>query len=201
MLITKFNTVPERLAFSAVAICPFLAASSTIVRSFVLCMAIMISLVLSQIIALILVNGAKIKLNLFITVVISAFSVTLVQIFVNSMFQTAQQAVGVVLSCMSVSVLAVTSLEEIGENANSKEAFGNGFFSGVYFVLAMMAMSFVRELFGQGTLFAKLDGSLGLVIFGEPPLPILSTTAGALMLCALILGIYEAANKKGSEEK
>lgn len=129
--------------------------------------------------------------------IIAAFFVTLCEILLSFFLPQIRDGLGIYLPLFTVSGLAFSrALSAEKETVSASALAGLG--TGLGFFAAALCLSFVRELFGAGTLF-------GLRIIPERyAMGMLLSPAGALVLFGLIIAAVRCINSKinkGGSEK
>ncbi len=129
--------------------------------------------------------------------IIAAFFVTLCEILLSFFLPQIRDGLGIYLPLFTVSGLAFSRALSAEEETVSASALA-GLGTGLGFFAVALCLSFVRELFGSGTLF-------GLRIIPERyAMGMLLSPAGSLVLFGLIIAavryIISKINKGGSEK-
>ena len=65
--------------------------------------------------------------------------------------------------------------------------------------IVLIGASFIRELFGLGTLLTDINSRGGITVFTDAPLPILTSTAGVLLLAGIAGAIAKLIVKNKSK--
>ncbi len=186
----------------ALSLCPGLAVTTSIVNGLTMGLTVWFVITSNNVVVSIIRKtiNKKVRVPVYITCI--ATIVTCVQLFLQAFAPDLYQALGVYLDLVVVFAIILARAESVASKNGIVVSFLDGMGMGVGFTLALLSISIVRELFGNGTLF-------GAPIFGpnyEPAL-ILALPPGAFMLIGfMIAGIKiwnesreRARQLKGSE--
>ena len=175
--------------------CPFLAvttqASNAIgmgaaVTFVLLCSNIMISLLRKVI-------SDKVRIPCYI-VVIASF-VTLVQMIVKAFLPALDVALGLYLPLIVVNCIILGRAEAFSYKNGVGASFFDGIFQGLGYTLVLLAMCFIRELLGAGTL-------AGFRIIPEQfPIGILTLPVGGFLVLGFLIAAMQWALSKSKEGK
>lgn len=126
----------------------------------------------------------KIRIPAYITII--ATLVTLTQLFMSALFPDIYQNLGVYLALVVVFAIILARAEVFASKNKPYAAFMDGFGMGSGFLLAMILIAIVRELFGSGKLF-------GYPILGADYQPILMIilAPGGFIVIGLMIGIFK----------
>ena len=145
-------------------LCPLLAVTSTFVNGLGLGIATLVVLTCSNVLVSATRRWIRQEIRIPIYVLIIASLVTCTELIFKAWFPALDRSLGIFIPLI-VTNCAIVARAEIFASRNTVVAsFFDGLGMGVGFALLLMAIGFVRELFGQGTIFADLDMLLG----GEP---------------------------------
>ncbi|MCR5484206.1 MAG: electron transport complex subunit E [Clostridiales bacterium] len=145
--------------------CPTLATSTSMVNALGMGISVLIVLVCSNTVISLLrkVIPSKVRIPAYI-VVIASF-VTMVQMLVKAFVPTLNEALGVFLPLIVVNCIILGRAEAFaGKNSVIASAV-DGVGMGIGFTMALLCMSTIRELFGNGTLLDGASTSI-LALFG-----------------------------------
>lgn len=122
--------------------------------------------------------------------------VTCVQLFLQAYAPDLYKALGVYLDLVVVFAIILARAESIASKNGIVVSFLDGMGMGVGFTIAMIVISVVRELFGNGTL-------LGIPMFGPTyqPALILALPPGAFMLIGFLMAGLKMWNESREKAK
>ncbi len=184
LLKTKLNNVGDRAMLKMLVVCPALIITTTLTRALYISLATALVLLISELTVSVFKKLIPLKLRGLVYLMVCAFSASLVQLLFQIFLPLAASSLGVYLSILAVSSTVLIRIETAAKSTVGASVLDALVCSGVFAAL-MAATGFVRELLGAGTVFALSDGTEGFTIFVNAPLPILSSTAGVLMMAAL----------------
>ncbi|MCD1146903.1 electron transport complex subunit RsxE [Peptoniphilus sp. KCTC 25270] len=174
-----------------IGLCSVLAVTNTLTNSIAMGAAVTFVAMMSNAVVSLLrkVIPDKIRIPAFI-VVIATF-VTLVEMILHAYVPAIYSALGIFLPLIVVNCLILGGAEGFAYENKVIPSLVQGIGSGVGYSLAVIAMGFIRELFGSGSL-------LGMQIFPEsyPGIGFLVSPAGAFMLLGLLIAGFRGFMKK-----
>lgn len=129
-------------------------------------------------------------------VVIAAF-VTLVQMIMNAYFPALYDLLGVFLALIVVNCIILGRAEMFARKNTVFDSFLDGAGMGIGFLLALVALALIREVFGSGTITVIPDSPLKIPFLYEYNLPILKTAPGGFLVFGILIA---AVNKIGPKK-
>ena len=176
----------------ALSLCPGLAVTTSVVNGLTMGLTVWFVITSNNVVVSIIRKtiNKKVRVPVYITCI--ATIVTCVQLFLQAFAPDLYQALGVYLDLVVVFAIILARAESIASKNGILVSFLDGMGMGVGFTIAMICISVVRELFGNGTL-------LGVPMFGPEyqPALILALPPGAFML----IGFMMAGIKKWNEAR
>lgn len=174
--------------------CSVLAVSVTVLGGLGMGLALTFVLVCSNVVISLLRNiiPSKVRIPCYI-VVIAAF-VTVVEMVIEAFFPDLYESLGVFLSLIVVNCIVLGRAEMFASKNSVGDSFFDGLGMGLGYTMVIAAMSFFRELVGNGTLF-------GVRIIPEGyQMSIITQTPGGFFCFGCAMAILIAAmNKKGKK--
>ena len=128
-------------------------------------------------------------------VIIAAF-VTVVQMLMNAYLPALYEMLGVYLALIVVNCIILGRAEMFARKNGVLDSAIDGLGMGVGFLLALLAMAFVREVFGAGT-FA----GLAIPFLSEYNIPLLVQAPGGFLVFGIMIAIVNKIGPKKGEEK
>ncbi|EGY78034.1 electron transport complex subunit RsxE [Peptoniphilus indolicus] len=169
-----------------IGLCSVLAITNSLMSAIAMGIAVTFVLIMSNGVVSLLrgVIPEKIRIPCFI-VVIATF-VTIVQMVLQAFFPPIYEALGIFLPLIVVNCCILGEAEGFAYKNKLIPSLVDGLGTGIGYTMAVVAMGFIRELFGYGTL-------LGLQVLPEsyPGIGLMGAPAGAFIL----LGFYIAGFK------
>jgi len=180
-------------------LCPLLAVSSTIANALALAGASAFVLIFSNTLISTLRSYIPdfVRLPCFV-LIISTFTTIAVLILEAFAFELYLQ-----IALFIQIIVTNCAILERAESFASKNSIGSSFFDAVGtsigFSMAIIALGLVREILGNGTLFANLNLLLGdprtsytVILFDSPPIILASLPPGAFLVAGLLLACAKA---------
>ena len=176
--------------------CPTLAVSTSIISALSMGIAATVVLVCSNVVisALRKVIPDTVRIPCYI-VIIAAF-VTVVQMLMNAYLPALYEMLGVYLALIVVNCIILGRAEMFARKNSVLDSAIDGLGMGVGFLLALLAMAFVREVFGAGT-FA----GLAIPFLSEYNIPLLVQAPGGFLVFGIMIAIVNKIGPKKGEEK
>lgn len=145
-------------------LCPLLAVTSTFVNGLGLGIATLVVLTCSNVLVSATRRWIRQDIRIPIYVLIIASLVTCIELIFKAWFPALDRSLGIFIPLI-VTNCAIVARAEIFASRNTVAAsFFDGLGMGAGFAVLLMAIGFIRELVGKGSIFADLDMLLG----GEP---------------------------------
>ena len=200
LLKSRLDGAEKYSVLKLLCVCPSLFITDTVLKALVLSVVFTAALLLSETLVSLLRNLLDARTKYAVCLIVTAFSASLAEILTKIFVPSAVTALGVYLPILAVSCVIVLKTEE-ASSMTPGGAIADSIVTGARFLGIMALISFVRELFGNGTLGQGLGNSGGIRVFISAPLPILSQPAGVLMLAALGIATAKIVNEKISDTK
>ena len=135
----------------------------------------------------------KIRIAMFI-VVIAGF-VTCVDLLLQAFFESIAASLGVFIPLIVVNCIILGRAESFSYKNGIAASFFDGIFQGLGYTAVLLAMSFIRELLGAGTL-------AGFRIIPEQfPIGILTLPVGGFLVLGFLIAAMQWALSKSKEGK
>ncbi len=145
-------------------LCPLLAVSSTVVNGLGLGVATLLTLVLSNSSVSLIRPWLKPEIRIPIFVLIIASIVTAIQLVMNAWWHELYLILGIFIPLIVTNCAIIGRAEAFASKNNVLNSALDGFMTGLGFTLVLLVLGSMRELIGQGTLFANAQlmfGSFG----------------------------------------
>lgn len=166
----------------ALSLCPGLAVTTSVINGLTMGLTVWFVITSNNVVVSIIRKtiNKKVRVPVYITCI--ATIVTCVQLFLQAFAPDLYQALGVYLDLVVVFAIILARAESVASKNGIVVSFLDGMGMGVGFTIAMLCISIVRELFGNGTL-------LGVSVFGPEyqPALILALPPGAFMLIGFMM--------------
>ena len=183
----------------ALSLCPALAVTSTVINSFAMGIAVTFVLTMNNIVVSIFRNfvNSKVRVPVYITSI--ATIVTVTQLVLEAYFPEIFQALGIYLALVVVFAIILARAEVFASKNNVFYSALDGFGMGIGFMIAMLLIGSIRELFGSGTL-------AGISVMPDiyNPALIMILPPGAFLLIGILIGMFNLIGQyqdKAKEQK
>lgn len=197
---TRLKSSTELSSFKMLTVCPFLAVTTTISRSFAMAVAFAFTLILAQLIVALFKKHIPLKLRTLFYVAVTAFCASLCELlfFITAPFVA--KSLGIYLPILAVSCIILVRLESTKVEVFGGVAIIDSLVTTLQMFFVLIGAAFIRELFGNGTLFADVYGNGGIIVFNNAPVPVLITTSGVLFLAGFAAAVAKVIvkNRKNS---
>lgn len=175
----------------ALSLCPALAVTSNVVNGLTMGLCVMFVITANNVVVSLtrkLVNP-KVRVPVYITYI--ATIVTVVQLVLEAYFPLLYKDLGIYLALVVVFAIILARAEVFASKNKVLPSFLDGFGMGCGFTLALLAISIIRELFGNGTI-------LGMTVMGSwyNPALIMILPPGAFILIGYIIGLMNMRDAK-----
>ena len=184
--------------------CPTLAVSTGLVSAISMGLAATVVLVCSNVVISLLrkIIPDTVRIPCYI-VVIAAF-VTAVQMLLQAFLPPVYEMLGVYLALIVVNCIILGRAEMYARKNTVVDSALDGLGMGVGFLLALVAMAFIREIFGTGMINLTALGmeSIKIPVLCDYNIPILTQAPGGFLVYGiLIAAVNKIGPKKGAEKR
>lgn len=142
-------------------LCPLLAVTATITNALGLGLATMLVLIGSNILVSLVRDYVPKEIRIPVFVMIIAALVTTVQLLINAYAYGLYLSLGIFLPLIVTNCIIIGRAEAFANRNPPLLALFDGLMMGLGFTLILLLLGSVREILGQGTLFAGADQLLG----------------------------------------
>ena len=143
-------------------LCPLLAITSSLVNAIGLGLATTFTLVVSSATISLIRKLVRPEVRIPVFVVVIASTVTVVQLIMNAYFHELYKILGIFIALIVTNCAIIGRAEAFASKQPVLPAFVDALAMGIGFTLVLMALGGMREIIGQGTLFANAH-----LMFGE----------------------------------
>ncbi|MGL6108021.1 electron transport complex subunit RsxE [Romboutsia sp.] len=175
----------------ALSLCPALAVTSNVANGLTMGFCVMFVITANNVVVSLtrkFVNP-KVRVPVYITYI--ATIVTVVQLVLEAYFPLLYKDLGIYLALVVVFAIILARAEVFASKNTVFPSFLDGLGMGCGFTLALLAISIIRELFGNGTI-------LGMTVLGSwyNPALIMILPPGAFILIGYIIGLMNMRDAK-----
>lgn len=174
----------------ALGLCPTLAVSTSVVNGFGMGVAATFVLLGSNIIVASIRNFIPSKIRIPCFIVIIATFVTIVELTMKAYFPVLSKSLGIFVPLIVVNCIVLGRAEAFASRHSVMSSIFDGLGMGVGFTLALVIISLVRELLGNGTFLGLL------VVKGFQPALLFILAPGALLVIGILIGVVNYFTEK-----
>ncbi len=200
---TKGLVLSNPVFILALGLCPTLAVSTSIGNALGMTLAVVIVLLGSNIIISAIRNIVPNMMRIPIFIVIIATLVTVVDLIFQANFPDLHQSLGIFLPLVVVNCIILGRAEAFASKNPIVYSIADALGITVGFMLALLMISFLRQILGTGSLSLSVFGLninfFTLPILGEHPMAIFILPPGAFLLIGLLLGLFRRMGVMKSE--
>ncbi len=143
-------------------LCPLLAVTNSLVNGLGLGLATTLTLVTTNVIVSGIRNLVRPEVRIPVYVLVIASVVTVIELAMNAWFHDLYKILGIFIPLIVTNCAIIGRAESFASKQTVDRAFIDGLAMGVGFTLVLVSLGGLRELVGQGTLFAQAH-----LMFGE----------------------------------
>jgi len=168
-------------------LCPTLAVSTSLENAIGMSGAVLFVLLASNVIISVIRKWIPGSVRIPVFIVIIATFVTIVELFMKGYFPPLAKSLGIYVPLIVVNCIILGRAEAFASKNSVLDSIADAFGIGLGFTLAIVIISFFRELLGSG----KLE-MFGLTIpgFSENPMAIFIMPMGAFLVIGLLLALF-----------
>jgi electron transport complex protein RnfE len=146
---------------SLLGLCPLLAVSNSVVNSLGLGLATTVALVFSNTLVALIRKRIPHAVRLPVFVLVIAANVTVIDLLMDAFFHDLHQILGIFIPLIVTNCAIIGRAEAFASKNTVDKALADGFFVGLGFTLALVALGALREVIGTGTLLGRADLMFG----------------------------------------
>lgn len=190
-------------------LCPLLAVSGTIINALGLGIATLLTLVLSNTTVSLIRPWLKSEIRIPVFVLIIASIVTTIELIMNAWWHELYLVLGIFIPLIVTNCSIIARAEAFASKNRVLDSALDGFMMGLGFTLVLVVLGAMRELIGQGTLFANarlMFGSFGesltiTVINNYPGFLLAVLPPGAFIGLGLLIALKNVIDKRQAERQ
>lgn len=193
---TRIKSSTELSSYKMLTVCPLLVVTTTMSRAFSMAIVFSVTMIIAQFIVALFKKLIPLRLRSLFYVTVTAFVASVTELLVWYFIPGVAESLGIYLPILAVSCIILVRLESIKTENSLGSAIVDSLVTSAQMILVMVGAATLRELFGIGKLFSDVNGNGGISIFDTAPVPILSTTAGLLLLAGIGAAVAKMIVKK-----
>lgn len=176
--------------------CPTLAQTGSVIAALSMGIAATIVLACSNVVISALRNIIPDTVRIPCYIVVIAGFVTVVQLLMNAYLPELYEMMGVYLALIVVNCIILGRAEMFARKNNVVDSLLDGVGMGLGFLLALLAMATIREVFGAGS-FAGIE----IPFLSDYTIPILTKAPGGFLVFGILIAVVNKIGPKKGEEK
>lgn len=186
-------------------LCPSLAVSTQVVNALGMGAGVIFVLLGSNIIISLLKKFIPEQVRIPSYIVIIASFVTVVDLSMQAYLPSLAKSLGVYVQLIVVNCIILGRAEAFANKNSVGASILDALGMGIGFTLGLILISFIREVFGAGTItiFAVggFDGVIRIPGLSQSPARVMGLAAGALLLMGYLKGFFNWYSKRGTARK
>jgi len=167
-------------------LCPTLATSSSLQTGLAMGLAATFVLVCSNVVISVIRGVVPKGVRIPCYIVVIATFVTMADLFLKAKAPAISEQIGIFIPLIVVNCIILGRAEAYASKNSVAASLLDGIGMGIGFTGGLMLIAFVRELFGNGTLW----GRPVLAAVGYRPMTVLVLAPGAFLILGLMLGLF-----------
>jgi electron transport complex protein RnfE len=171
-------------------LCPTLAISTSIDNALGMTLAVLIVLLGSNILIAAIRNYVPNITRIPIFIVIIATLVTVVNLIFHAYLPATYEALGIYLPLVVVNCIILGRAEAFASKHTVAQSIADALGMTVGFMLALLMISFIRQVLGTGSLSVFGVNLFTLPVLGEHPIAIFILPYGAFIVIGLLMGLF-----------
>ena len=190
-------------------LCPLLAVTATFINGLGLGIATLVTLVLSNTFVSVIRHWTRPEVRIPIFVLIIASIVTTIELVMNAWFHELYLVLGIFIPLIVTNCSIIARAESFASRNGVFDSALDGFMMGCGFMLVLVTLGGLREIIGQGTLFANAQLMFGpaakemLLTLGDdyPGFLLAILPPGAFIGLGLLIAIKNAIDRRQSTKQ
>ena len=180
----------------SLSLCPALAVTTTVINGLTMGLTVLFVITANNVVVSITRKWVNDKVRVPVYITSIATIVTLVQLILKAFAPSLYKELGVYLSLVVVFAIILARAEVFASKNKIIPSFFDGLGMGCGFTIAMLVISAIREILGNGTI-------LGISVFGSSynPALIMILPPGAFILIGYMMGAIKLYNKRKEDKK
>lgn len=180
----------------ALSLCPALAVTTSVINGLTMGLTVLFVITANNVVVSITRKWVNDKVRVPVYITSIATIVTLVQLVLQAFAPSLYKALGVYLSLVVVFAIILARAEVFASKNKVIPSFFDGLGMGAGFTIAMLVISAIREIIGNGTI-------LGISVFGSGynPALIMILPPGAFILIGYMMGAIKLYMKRKEDKR
>ena len=175
----------------ALSLCPVLAVTDTLDNALGMSAAFALVILASNLIISLMRKMIPDIVRIPVFIIIIATFVSIVEMLFHAYIPAIYSALGIYLSLLAVNCLILGRAESFASKNSVSDSLADALGMSVGFCLALILISFFRELLGTGGITLFGNELFTLPVLGEHPIYIFSISAGAFLVMGLLVAFFK----------
>ncbi len=175
----------------ALSLCPVLAVTDTLDKAIGMSGAFAMVIIASNLIISLMRKMIPEIVRIPVFVIIIATFVSIVEMLFEAYIPQIYSALGIYLSLLAVNCLILGRAEAFASKNKVSDSFADALGMSIGFFLALILISFFRELLGQGGITIFGNELFTLPLLGEHPISIFGMSMGAFLIMGLLVAFFK----------
>jgi electron transport complex protein RnfE len=175
----------------ALSLCPVLAVTDTLDNALGMSAAFALVILASNLIISLMRKMIPDIVRIPVFIIIIATFVSIVEMLFQAYIPAIYSALGIYLSLLAVNCLILGRAESFASKNSVSDSLADALGMSVGFCLALILISFFRELLGTGGITLFGNELFTLPVLGEHPIYIFSISAGAFLVMGLLVAFFK----------
>ncbi|MDR0997294.1 MAG: electron transport complex subunit E [Zoogloeaceae bacterium] len=167
-------------------LCPLLAVSTSIVNSFMLSVATVVVVLMSNLVVSLMRNWIPREIRIPIFILLIAALVTIVDLLFNAFFHSLYVILGIFIPLITTNCVVLARVEAFAAKNSAWDSSLDGLFMGLGLTWVLVLLGALREFVGSGTLLEGID----MVIPGASAIHVLPASYPGFTLALLPPGAF-----------
>jgi Na+-transporting NADH:ubiquinone oxidoreductase subunit D len=182
------------IAVQVLGICSALAVTTQLKPAVVMSLSVMVVVSLSNVIVSLLRNTIPSRIRIIVQLVIVSMMVILVDQFLKAFVYDVSKQLSVFVGLIITNCIVMGRLEAFALSHKPLPSFFDGIGNGLGYAVILIVLGFVRELFGQGSLWGYKIMPESFFEMGYVNNGLMTMPAMALILVGVIIWIHRSRN-------
>jgi len=175
----------------ALSLCPVLAVTDTLDKALGMSGAFALVIIASNLIISLMRKMIPDIVRIPVFVIIIATFVSIVEMLFQAYIPTIYSALGIYLSLLAVNCLILGRAEAFAYKNNVSSSLADALVMSIGFFLALVLISFFRELLGDGSITIFGNELFALPGLRDHPIHIFSLSIGAFLVMGLLVAFFK----------
>ena len=175
----------------ALSLCPVLAVTDTLDKAIGMSGAFALVIIASNLIISLMRKMIPDIVRIPVFVIIIATFVSIFEMLFEAYIPQIYSSLGIYLSLLAVNCLILGRAEAFASKNKVSDSFADALGMSIGFFLALILISFFRELLGKGGITIFGNELFTLPLLGEHPISIFGMSIGAFLIMGLLLAFFK----------